>query len=213
MVSMRAKRCMWLLGGLVALCVCAAWLYQSAYPIALDRSNAAECIQDFYLHGSTAEPPVVKLYDAVTLGDRTYVLLELGENLDLGRAILERSLTGRYRVAGLGYGGGSFRDEIVEIPAAGRKKHRRADHLRHVHLGRDRLSDRDPTSVSFPGLHGGGQPDRGQPSGFGNPDLVQCSGKGSRCRLHTTHQREARDYSEETSGSIQWMLPLSHGIV
>ena len=114
MVSMRAKRCMWLLGGLVALCVCAAWLYQSAYPIAPDRSNAAECIQDFYLHGSTAEPPVVKLYDAVTLGDRTYVLLELGENLDLGRAILERSLTGRYRVAGLGYGGGSFRDEIVE---------------------------------------------------------------------------------------------------
>ena len=95
MVSMRAKRCMWLLGGLVALCVCAAWLYQSAYPIAPDRSNAAECIQDFYLHGSTAEPPVVKLYDAVTLGDRTYVLLELGENLDLGRAILERSLTGR----------------------------------------------------------------------------------------------------------------------
>lgn len=83
--------------GLVALCVCAAWLYQSAYPIAPDRSNAAECIQDFYLHGSTAEPPVVKLYDAVTLGDRTYVLLELGENLDLGRAILERSLTGRYR--------------------------------------------------------------------------------------------------------------------
>ena len=114
MVSMRAKRCMWLLGGLVALCVCAAWLYQSAYPIAPDRSNAAECIQDFYLHGSTAEPPVVKLYDDVTLGDRTYVLLELGENLDLGRAILERSLTGRYRVAGLGYGGGSFRDEIVE---------------------------------------------------------------------------------------------------
>ena len=75
MVSMRAKRCMWLLGGLVALCVCAAWLYQSAYPIAPDRSNAAECIQDFYLHGSTAEPPVVKLYDAVTFGDRTYVLL------------------------------------------------------------------------------------------------------------------------------------------
>ena len=103
-----------MLGGLVALCVCAAWLYQSAYPIAPDRSNAAECIQDFYLHGSTAEPPVVKLYDAVTLGDRTYVLLELGENLDLGRAILERSLTGRYRVAGLGYGGGRFRDEIVE---------------------------------------------------------------------------------------------------
>ena len=63
---------------------------------------------------SPRQPPVVKLYDAVTLGDRTYVLLELGENLDLGRAILERSLTGRYRVAGLGYGGGSFRDEIVE---------------------------------------------------------------------------------------------------
>lgn len=118
---MKSRTGKWLAGGLavLSLVVLGGFLYESAYPVEPDQSNLAECIQDFYLHGSTAAPPTVKLYDAVTVGERTYVLLELGENLDLGRAILKQSLTGRYRVTGLGYGGGNFREEIVE--ADGRK--------------------------------------------------------------------------------------------
>lgn len=111
----------WLAGGLTLLCllVLGGFLYESAYPVEPDQSNLAECIQDFSLRGSTAAPPAIKLYDAVTVGERTYVLLELGENWDLGRAVLEQSLTGRYRVTGMGYGGGNFREEVVE--ADGRK--------------------------------------------------------------------------------------------
>ena len=113
---MKSRAGKWLAGGAAAICllILAGFLYQSAYPVEPDQSNLADCIQDRYLHGSTAKPPVVKLYDAVTVGERTYVLLELGENLDLGHAILERSQTGRYRVTGLGYGGGNFRRGVVE---------------------------------------------------------------------------------------------------
>lgn len=105
-----------LVGGLTVLCmvILGEFLYRSAYPIEPDRSNLTECIQDFYLHGSTAAPPTVKLYDSVTVGERTYVLLELGENLDLGRVVLERGWTGRYKILNLGYGGGNFRSGVVE---------------------------------------------------------------------------------------------------
>ena len=51
---------------------------------------------------------------AVTLGDRTWMLLEIGREMDLGRVILEKSFTGRYRIAALGYGGVNFREGVVE---------------------------------------------------------------------------------------------------
>ena len=38
----------------------------------------------------------------------------MGENLDLGRVILEESWTGRYRVTGLSWGGGNFLEEVAE---------------------------------------------------------------------------------------------------
>lgn len=108
----------WVAGGAAAICllILAGLLYQSAYPIEPDRSNLTDCIQDFYLHGSSAAPPSVITYDsdAVELGDRTYILLEIGENLDLGHVVLERSWTGRYKILNLGYGGGNFRSGVVE---------------------------------------------------------------------------------------------------
>lgn len=113
---MKKRTGKWLAGGLTVLClvVLGGFLYESAYPVEPDQSNLAECVQEHYLRGSTAAPPTVKLYDAVTVGERTYVLLELGENLDLGSIVLERNLTGRYRVTGMAYGGGNFREEVVE---------------------------------------------------------------------------------------------------
>ena len=107
------------LGILAGVCVLAAAfaLYQRSYPVDPDQGNLAACVEDFYLLGRTEqEPPPVTLYadTAVTLGDRTWMLLEIGREMDLGRVILEKSFTGRYRVTGLSYGGGNFREGVVE---------------------------------------------------------------------------------------------------
>ena len=107
------------LGILAGVCVLAAAfaLYQRSYPVDPDQGNLTACVEDFYLLGRTEqEPPPVTLYadTAVTLGDRTWMLLEIGREMDLGRVILEKSFTGRYRVTGLSYGGGNFREGVVE---------------------------------------------------------------------------------------------------
>ena len=92
-------------------------LYQRAYPVDPDWGNLGPCVEERYLHGQPRDtmPPYV-LYGsaAVTLGDRTWMLWDVGENLDLGRMILEESWTGRYRVTGLSWGGGNFLEEVVE---------------------------------------------------------------------------------------------------
>ena len=109
----------WSLGILAVLLLGAGAfaLYQRSYPIDPDQGNLAAGVEDFYLRGRPEQdPPLAILYGeaAVSLGDRTWILWEVGENLDLGRVILEESWTGRYRVAGLSYGGGNFREEVVE---------------------------------------------------------------------------------------------------
>ena len=92
-------------------------LYQTSYPVDPDGGNLAECVEARYLRGQPRDtmPPYV-LYGgaAVTLGNRTWMLWEVGENLDLGRVILEESWTGRYRVTGMSWGGGNFLEEVVE---------------------------------------------------------------------------------------------------
>ena len=106
--------------GILAVLLLAAGavaLYQRSYPVDPDRGNLAACVEDRYLQSRAQQtmPPFTLHEDAaVTLGNRTWMLWEVGENLDLGRVILEESLTGRYRVTGLSYGGGNFREEIVE---------------------------------------------------------------------------------------------------
>lgn len=109
----------WSLGILAVLLLGAGAfaLYQRSYPIDPDQGNLAAGVEEFYLRGRPEQdPPLAILYGeaAVSLGDRTWILWEVGENLDLGRVILEESWTGRYRVAGLSYGGGNFREEVVE---------------------------------------------------------------------------------------------------
>lgn len=53
-----------------------------------------------------------RLYEPVTLGERTYVPMEVGEKL--GYALLERSITGRYRIAHTSSGNAPFRCGVIE---------------------------------------------------------------------------------------------------
>jgi len=104
----------WLIGGVSGVLIAAvALFYHTFYPVEPDGSNLETCIKDFYNRGfSIEQSPVIQIHDSVTLGKTKYVLIELGE--DLGRVILSQGLTGRYRIEKLGYGGGNFREGIVE---------------------------------------------------------------------------------------------------
>ena len=109
----------WSLGVLAVLLLGAGAfaLYQRSYPIDPDQGNLAAGVEEFYLRGRPEQdPPLAILYGeaAVTLGDRTWIRWEVGESLDLGRVILEKSWTGRCRVTGLSYGSGNFQEEVVE---------------------------------------------------------------------------------------------------
>lgn len=87
--------------------------YHFSYPIELNRVSLPGYIQDFYNRGySVRQSPVIVLYDGVSIGNREYYLLEIGE--DLGYVALERGAFGRYKIEHLGYGGGNFRDGIIE---------------------------------------------------------------------------------------------------
>ena len=53
-----------------------------------------------------------RLHEPVTLGERPYVPMEVGEKL--GYALLERSITGRYRIAHTSSGNAPFRCGVIE---------------------------------------------------------------------------------------------------
>ena len=105
---------LWLAGGLVLLlAILTAAVYHTSYPVEADGSNLEMCIAAIYNRGSnTVSSPVIKIYDSVTLGNRSYVLIEPGE--DLGSVVLESGATGRDRIDRLSYGGGNFRNGIIE---------------------------------------------------------------------------------------------------
>ena len=103
---------------LVLAAVFAAAWYHFSYPIELNMATLPEEIAAFLNRESEDwDPSEIKVYDGVALGNREYYLMEMGEHL--GSATLRRSLTGRYRIEYLRYGGGGFRDAIVE--SGGRK--------------------------------------------------------------------------------------------
>jgi len=84
-----------------------------SYPIDASLSDLPEHIKAFYNRGYKHEyDPSIQLYDRVDLGDRIFYLLEI--DLDLGYVSLEQGPTGRYKIARLGYGTGSFRYDILE---------------------------------------------------------------------------------------------------
>ena len=110
---MKAKALKYGLAALVLGAVVLAAAYQASYPIKLNMSTLPGHILDFYNRGySTELSPTVTLYGGVEIGNRAYYLMELGE--DLGSVTLKRGLTGRYQIEYLRYGGGNFRDGLVE---------------------------------------------------------------------------------------------------
>lgn len=98
----------------LAAVLLAAW-HHFSYPIELNMATLPEEIAAFLDHGTgTWDVSDIRLYDGVELGNRVYVLLETGMEMELGRVILERGPLGGYRIDRVGYGGGNFLDGIVE---------------------------------------------------------------------------------------------------
>ena len=98
----------------LAASLLAAW-HHFSYPIELNMATLPEEIAAFLDHGTgTWDVSDIRLYDGVELGNRVYVLLETGMEMELGRVILERGPLGGYRIDRVGYGGGNFLDGIVE---------------------------------------------------------------------------------------------------
>ena len=96
---------------LAALLLAAA--YQVSYPIEWNLVTLPEEIAAFHNRESEDwDPSEITVYGGVSVGDREYCLMEIGEYL--GSVTLERGLTGRYKIEYLRYGDGGFRDAIVE---------------------------------------------------------------------------------------------------
>lgn len=97
--------------GLAAALSAAA--YHFSYPIELNLATLPEEIAAFHNRESEDwDPSEITVYGGVSVGDREYYLLEMGEYL--GSVTLRRSLTGRYRIEYLRYGDGGFRNAVVE---------------------------------------------------------------------------------------------------
>lgn len=85
------------------------------YPIQLDQATLPGYLADFYDRGrSTPLSPQVTIYDELELGRRNYYLFEVGPDLELGTATLERGPLGRYKIVRIGWGGGNFKNSVEE---------------------------------------------------------------------------------------------------
>ena len=106
------KRIFLLFAALVVVLGIFLFHYWRSYPVEADQSNLKECVEDYYLRGREYTPPTIKLYDAVTVGNATHVLMELDEQL--GEVRLKQGFTGHYDITGMGYGDGNFTWDILE---------------------------------------------------------------------------------------------------
>lgn len=105
--------------GAVVLVLTAALLaaaYHVSYPIKLNLATLPEEIAAFHNRESEDwDPSEITVYGGVSVGDREYYLMEMGEYL--GSVTLRRGLTGRYKIEYLRYGDGGLRNAIVESGA------------------------------------------------------------------------------------------------
>lgn len=96
----------------LAAALLVAW-YHFSYPVELNMVTLPKEIVAFHNRESEdLDPSEITVYGGVSVGDREYYLLEIGEYL--GSVTLRRSLTGRYKIEYLRYGDGGFRNAIVE---------------------------------------------------------------------------------------------------
>ncbi|MBU5627635.1 hypothetical protein KQI82_12010 [Oscillibacter sp. MSJ-2] len=109
------KKTLLIAAALVLTLAAAAGLYAAQYPIRADQSNLAEYTRQRINQGRSESFPVgkqINLYDFVDIGRDRFVLVEIDESL--GQLSLQRGLTGQYRLGSVGYGGGNFRERVVE---------------------------------------------------------------------------------------------------
>ena len=102
--------------GVLFLCVWFADL-RISYTVQADNSNLEERALQFLNRGREAPAQgEIQLYDQVDLGKERYVLMEYIQTVEpqLGRIKLEKGLNGRYKIVGIGYGGGNFREGVEE---------------------------------------------------------------------------------------------------
>lgn len=96
----------------LAAALLVAW-YHFSYPVELNMVTLPKEIVAFHNRESEdLDPSEITVYGGVSVGDREYYLMEIGEYL--GSVTLRRSLTGRYKIEYLRYGDGGFRNAIVE---------------------------------------------------------------------------------------------------
>lgn len=99
-------------GLVLAAALLVAW-YHFSYPVELNMVTLPKEIVAFHNRESEDwDPSEITVYGGVSVGDREYYLMEIGEYL--GSVTLRRSLTGRYKIEYLRYGDGGFRNAIVE---------------------------------------------------------------------------------------------------
>ena len=102
--------------GVLVLCVWFADM-RISYTVQADNSNLEERALQFLNQGREAPAQgEIRLYDQVDLGKERYVLMEYIQAVEpqLGRIKLEKGLNGRYKIVGIGYGGGNFREGVEE---------------------------------------------------------------------------------------------------
>ena len=109
------RRAVLALAVLAVVVLCALAGICLTYPIKLDQATLPGYLADFYDRGrSTPLSPQITVYDELELGRRNYYLFELGPDLELGTATLERGPLGRYKIVRMGWGGGNFQNNVVE---------------------------------------------------------------------------------------------------
>ena len=83
------------------------------YTVKADQSNLIE-ETEHALNVGKPQPIThnITLYDSVSIGKRRFVLMDKGEQLGMIR--LTQGLRGKYKIDSVSYGGGNFRQEIIE---------------------------------------------------------------------------------------------------
>ena len=104
-----------LLFAAAVLCILAGLVaYHCSFPLDADLNGLEPAALQWFNRGMSVpyEADQLRLYQPVTVGDRTYVPLELDGQL--GHLRLSRGLTGRYHLDQSQHGTGSFRNGVVE---------------------------------------------------------------------------------------------------
>ena len=112
---MRRKKI--ILGGVLIVLLAAGWFLLDqyfSYPIKLNMVTLPEYIREFSNRGYSVERTTqVDIHSGVAIGNREYYLVDLDG--DFGYVLLERGLSGRYKILNLGSSGGAFRKGVVEV--------------------------------------------------------------------------------------------------